>query len=715
MAITFRGRDLVVRFKENELNGAERMYQVRYQCATNMVVHNVDVNAFYEQDLTTQLRRYVDTLRYDENVANGLTRAPVVSLRTQNANGVFSGWQDIDASNPLPVLAGTPLIEPTLTGVQVRLVQPDDDDLVGFAVWVSDKPGVPMTAGYLRHQGGSTSIDIPLASDDTYYMRVAPYDAFGLDPAAAFPEMTIKRRPLGNELVNSPPWRQLPNLVGELIAKPIDELAALNIQYGAAGVKLSQALNKENLVAIRTLETRVEDDGSKVAESFLQLTSRLTDAEKAVAGIDIKGPIEAGLSELRQTIANANYASSEVVDIKIANYGDGVTAWQSNQERVRAEKDKAFAEDIDKMGVRITTEVGDVKTTLEGSFNDLRDIVIEDGEATAKRIDEMGTRITTEVDGVTKAYEGAIKTVEETLAKDGEATAKRIDTISSSVDGLTGPNGVIQTIQDTEARNDGARAQETKSLQSRLDNFNGASLEQQFTTYANKVDGYGASYVIKVNSVVDGVIYAAGGGIAIDNGVSAIAWQADSFRISTPGQNPKQVFYADEQGVYMPDVRVNKLMANSITINEIAPGLSRSPRYTAPDVMIPSYEVTIIETPFFSVGFNNDATGTTENGSSLAIVSFTHDGSQVVDTAAIISVYVDTGAGYQVARTSKSGIATKDGNTVWTLKFTDSIAITASGTARVKITGQGVPFGNSPRNSGTYARQPEISILSIGR
>jgi hypothetical protein len=704
MAITFRGRDLVVRFKENELNGAERMYQVRYQCATNMVVHNIQAQDFYEQDPTTQLRRYVDTLRYEENVANGLTRSPVVSLRTQNANGVFSGWQNIDASNPLPVLAGTPLIEPTLTGVQVRLIQPDDDDLVGFAVWVSDKPGVPMTEGYLRHQGGSTSIDIPLSSEDTYYMRVAPYDAFGLDPAAAFPEMPIKRRSLGNEIVNSPPWRQLPNLVGEMLAKPIDEISALNIEYGAAHFKAQQALAKQNLVANRETRAYVDEQGKLIAEDVLQLTSRV-------------GEAEAGLLTVNKTVAGLDFATSETVELRIAKFGKGVTAWQNNEERVRSEKDRALAEDIRQMGVRITDEVDGVKTTLEGSFNDLRKLVVDNeaGTALALRVDEMGTRITTEIDGVTKAYEGAIKTVEETFAKDGEATAKRIDTISSSVDGLTGPNGVIQTIQDTEARNDGARAQETKSLQSRLDNFNGASLEQQFTTYANKVDGYGASYVIKVNSVVDGVIYAAGGGIAIDNGVSAIAWQADSFRISTPGQNPKQVFYADADGVYMPDVRVNKLMANAITINEIAPGLSRSPRYTAPDVMIPSYEVTIIETPFFSVGFNNDATGTTENGSSLAIVSFTHDGSQVVDTAAIISVYVDTGAGYQVARTSKSGIATKDGNTVWTLKFTDSIAITASGTARVKITGQGVPFGNSPRNSGTYARQPEISILSIGR
>lgn len=751
MAITFRGRDLVVRFKENELNGAERAYQLRYQCATNMVVHNVDVNDFYEQDPASQLRRYVDTLRYDENLANGLTRSPVVSMRTQNANGVYSAWQNIDATNPLPVLAGTPLIEPTLTGVQVRVVQPDDDDLVGFAVWVSDKPGVPMTEGYLRHQGASTSIDIPLASDDTYYMRIAPYDAFGLDPAAAFPEMPIKRRPLGNELVNSPPWRQLPNLVGELISKPIDELSALHIEYGAAQFGVSQALSKENKVAIRELGTYVDEQGAIVAKDLVQLTSRV-------------GVSEAGLIEIKRTVADADKALSEEITQKVANLGRDVSAWQLGEIRVRSTKDTALAEDISAMGVRITKEVGDIKTDYTGQFTNIRKLVVDSTAGTIKaedldRIDlrltkaigdeittrevaisnareawiegdrvvaqtvnELGSRVTNEIDGVKSTTEAAIRDGLKTVVDETGATAEAVRQLSSSVEGVVGPNGqialingVIQTIQKTQADDNGARALETKNLQSRLDNFNGASLEQQFSTYANKVDGVGASYVLKVNTIQDGVLYVAGGGIAIENGVSAIAWQADSFRISTPGSTPKQVFYADAQGVYMPDVRVNKLMANSITINEIAPGLSRSPRYTAPDVMIPSYEVTIIETPFFSVGFNNDATGATENGSSLAIVSFTHDGSQVVDTAAIISVYVDTGAGYQVQRTSKSGIATKDGNTVWTLKFTDSIAITASGAARVKITGQGVPFGNSPRNSGTYARQPEISILSIGR
>jgi len=582
MAITFRGRDLVVRFKENELNGAERMYQVRYQCATNMVVHNILAEDFYEQDPSTQLRRYVDTLRYDENVANGLTRSPVVSMRTQNANGVFSGWQNIDASNPLPVLAGTPLIDPTLTGVQIRLIQPDDDDLVGFAVWVSDKPGVPLTDGYLRHQGASTSIDIPLPSDDTYYMRVAPYDAFGLDPAAAFPEMSIKRRPLGGEIVNSPPWRQLPDLVTGLITTPIEQLSALQIEYGTSNVKLTQALNKENLVAIREFGTRVDESGAKIAEDMLQLTSRLTDAEKAVAGIDIKGPIEAGLSELRRSIANANYASSEVVDIKIANYGDGVTAWQTNEERVRSERDKAIAEDIEKMGVRITDEVGGVKTSLEGSFNDLRKLVVDNefGTALALRVDEMGVRITTEVDGEKLAREAAIRTVQQSIVDGDFAQSNRTDTLNAYVDGIVGPNGpiagingVIQTIQEVEARNDGARAQEIRNVQSQLDGLNYAAVEEKVNTYANKVDGIGAQYVLKVQTDVNGVKSIAGMGIAVENGVSAIAFNADSFRIATPGQSSKQIFYGDSEGVYMPNVRVDTLTYGAL-VDQFSKGQS---------------------------------------------------------------------------------------------------------------------------------------------
>lgn len=367
--------------------------------------------------------------------------------------------------------------------------------------------------------------------------------------------------------------KQLPNLVLPLLQKPIDELSALNIRYGASQLKATTALHRESLVAIRKLTTRVDEDGAKVAEDYLQLTSRVTDAEKAIKGIDVSGPIEAGLAEIRKTIANANYATSEAIDLKIANYGKNVSAWQAEEERVRSEKDSALAEDIEALGVSIRKDVGDSYTTLEGAFNDLRKLVVDsDGnDALALRIDEMGVRITTEVGGEKTARESAIRTVEKAIIDGDKVSADRLDTLSSSVDGVVGPqgeivkiNGIVQTLQKTQADDNGARATETKNLQSRLDNVNGASLEQTLTTFANKVDGVGASYVLKVQTDQNGQRYIAGMGVAIENGVSAIAFSADSFRLTTTGIAPQQVFYADATGIYAPNLTVEKLKANSI-------------------------------------------------------------------------------------------------------------------------------------------------------
>lgn len=290
--------------------------------------------------------------------------------------------------------------------------------------------------------------------------------------------------------------RQLPNLVVPLLQKPIDDLAALNLRYNASQFKATTGLHKQNLVAIRNLTTRVEQDGSKVAEDILQLTSRLTEAETDILNIDVQGPIEAGLSELRQTIANANYASSEAVDTKIANYGTTVSAWQVEEERVRSEKDSALAESI--------------------------------------------------------------------------------NTLSSNVNGFS---GIIQTLQETQAEDNGARAAETKNLQSRLDNVNGASLEQTLTTFASKVDGIGASYVLKVQTDQNGQRYIAGMGVAIENGVSAIAFSADSFRLTTPGNTATQVFYADATGIYAPNLTVEKLKANSIDSTALKQAASSKTSY----------------------------------------------------------------------------------------------------------------------------------------
>nr|WP_244650006.1 DUF1983 domain-containing protein [Sphingomonas sp. CFBP 13706] len=95
--------------------------------------------------------------------------------------------------------------------------------------------------------------------------------------------------------------------------------------------------------------------------------------------------------------------------------------------------------------------------------------------------------------------------------------------------------------------------------------MNYAALEQDFKTYATKLDGIGAEYTLKVQTMQDGTPAVAGMGIAIEKGISAVNFLADSFRISVPGVTaPVQVFQADAQGVYMPNVRADNIKAGAI-------------------------------------------------------------------------------------------------------------------------------------------------------
>nr|WP_274705413.1 DUF1983 domain-containing protein [Sphingomonas sp. H160509] len=67
--------------------------------------------------------------------------------------------------------------------------------------------------------------------------------------------------------------------------------------------------------------------------------------------------------------------------------------------------------------------------------------------------------------------------------------------------------------------------------------MNYAQLQENFSTYASKVDGIGAEYTLKVQTTQNGEKYIAGMGIAIENGVSAINFLADSFRITANSQS----------------------------------------------------------------------------------------------------------------------------------------------------------------------------------
>jgi hypothetical protein len=195
MAVNFNGADLVVTFKEVSTNGAELLYQLEYQCANGVVNHYVDANR-PQSTASDGMRVYQDTLTHTENANAGLTRSPRVRMRTQNAKGKWSQWVVIDAQNPVPVLPEAPVVTRTFDGVSVSVKQPADSDLEGYIAWVSTTPDFPLDAAHERYRGKSTSFSIPLPDNDAYFLRVAPYDAFGFDPFSAWEAVKAERNPL---------------------------------------------------------------------------------------------------------------------------------------------------------------------------------------------------------------------------------------------------------------------------------------------------------------------------------------------------------------------------------------------------------------------------------------------------------------------------------------------------------------------------------------
>lgn len=306
--------------------------------------------------------------------------------------------------------------------------------------------------------------------------------------------------------------RKLPELVRPLLQEPIERLSALHIQGAAVQAKATVALHEQNLIAIQSLATRIEDDGALVAEQVTQLTTRVENSEDR---------IESGFLEINRTIADADEALAESITAQIANFGEDVNA-SINEERIaRTTAVDAVARDLDEMSGRMST----LSEDLSGEILDSRQLTIDKDGAMARRVDALGVRIDDEV----ADRSAAIRTVEEAVADETEARASAIQTIESTY---------------------GDRI---------------AAIEIEASTATDALDNLNAQYTVKVQSTLaDGTRVLGGFGVANQNGVVDTAFMTDAFRIYTPGVAPRQVFYADGDGVKMTNVEVDKLKAGTI-------------------------------------------------------------------------------------------------------------------------------------------------------
>lgn len=340
MTVTFNGADLTVRFKEQSTNGAELQYQIEYQCGSSTITHFIDA-AQPQSTATDGMRVYKDTLTYAENLSAGLTRSPRVRMRTQAASGKWSGWQTIDAQNPIPVLPSAPVLTSTLTGFELRLQAPTDGDLDGYAVYVSKDADVPMNAQTERYRGKATAITVQLADDETYYVRVVPYDAFGLDPNSGWTPVAIKRGDL-NTAVSAT------KSVTDLRA----DIAGLKDTYGST----------ENADAARQAAEAARDTARTHADNSKQASDQSAAARDAAQRILNDTTAQSGLAD--QAKKAAETARDAAQQSKSDASGFATTAsGQATIAKQEADKSGASATLAKSDADRAATKAGEASTS----------------------------------------------------------------------------------------------------------------------------------------------------------------------------------------------------------------------------------------------------------------------------------------------------------------------------------------------------------------
>ncbi|MBT0668402.1 hypothetical protein HT136_08470 [Novosphingobium profundi] len=433
------------------------------------------------------------------------------------------------------------------------------------------------------------------------------------------------------------------DLAREALDADLIEFQDVNLSYGAELLKAQTALHNQNHIAIRTLSTRIDENGALVSEDLTNLTSRVEENERTV---------EAGFLEVNRTIASEVEAAVEQLETGIASFGDDVDAAFVEERRIRAEKDQANADATDAIELR----VGDT----EGRISTVERLVAEPNEATLEKIEELGVRITDETGQKIEAAKQEVTTA--IVGPNGAATTQftGINTRFGAVEGR------LQEVESAVAGDDGAWVQRVSSLEARLDPTNAASYEQNVQLIADTNGLVRSSLTWKVVNEVNGVKVVGGIGVVGENGIINTAIETDALSVWTPN-GKQQLFYLDGQGAVLNSLIANKLQVSQGQITNLlvdtlqvaGNAITANTIHTAGDTYCPANgTVDFLNTGFMTIGDGVD-------GSGIVSVTFTVDATAYYDASSFVELFVDTGSGYRSVNSAVLGISTDDGNSYW--------------------------------------------------
>lgn len=332
MTIKFNGRDVVAHFKEDPDNTAVRQYRVEYECRDRVVTHYVKAEDNQGND-AQGLRLYRDVLSYGENEAAGITRQPRVTFYSQNADLKWSGGVVIDAQNPIPVLNSAPVVTSTLDGVEIALETPADADWEGYVAWVGTSSDLPLDASTERYRGKANRFTLQLPDDDTYYLRVAPYDAFGLDTFSAWDAQPIQRGDLGQAVEGVLPASETIRAIDAEVASAKSDANQAKADANQAKQQLADAKTQleADVATVRTAADQAKADAAQVrtdltpdvntakqdaANARSDAAQARTDLASEVARAQLEeGAIRQTVTNLTQTVGDNNSAVSDQITI----------------------------------------------------------------------------------------------------------------------------------------------------------------------------------------------------------------------------------------------------------------------------------------------------------------------------------------------------------------------------------------------------------------
>lgn len=606
----FTGKDLRIRFREDLLNIGAYAYQVDFVLAGG-AVHTTYVKQSDPEGTVTvgteEARMFSAVLPYEVNASMGLTRDPIIRLRTQGADGRWSGqWLQIEAHNPVPVISSTPQVTAQLASVAVQIKKPNDPDVSGYLMAISTVEDFdPELNVFFDSTSNAFTVEMPNAL--THWAKFAAYDAFG-----KFGIQWTAAQPIAAHTADFDEWQDKIDAMEDVAdaireggyakAADVEDLAVTNMKTQAAAQKeISEryvatylkdkpigsvveseiertddlvetvdliAIKKEDrsAVVLNVERVEVDEEGTTFAEKMTFLETK-TDTSLATALAEIETMAtdlrsEASLKYALITTVEANKAQAQE---QFDALTDETTALASYQLTLGAltPDGNAILVNTDKLLVNETTSMAQRDDYVMAQFN---------GDAD----EESKSWLLNSVNVTTTKANAAADVLTFLGANLGDVSASKITSDKVQV----GPSeSLAESLVSLKAELDNKSTSASVTSQINTAIGPGSTLAQSITTAQSTANGAQSSANIAINAINGNdagiAMFTRVGnsltGVKINGATSLITMVAGSIGfVSTAGGTPVMPLQVVGDWVIATKFRADDVTAGRITANHIS-------------------------------------------------------------------------------------------------------------------------------------------------